>query len=269
MTVALIGVGADTTNSSPTPPVYPDGRFEYIPIPESRGPEGTTESSTFGSIGLRCTDGTLADYLHSIQPREKDGPTYTGEQLANWPLHHDPNFDALTYGETTGRGAYTKRLRKLDDGDLVAFYTGLKGETDRYRNRYIIGYFTVAEVADFKRLDVDGQQQNFSSFSADDQESIMGRFAENAHAKRFAATGEITDNDGIVIVDGKQPGGLLDNAFRISEHGGGGHHYLTDELEEVFEPDPGGNPDKNAHLGGIKPAHLLNIEPDDFIDIVD
>lgn len=269
MTVALLGVGADSTNSSPTPPVYPDGTFEYIPIPESQGPDGTAEARTYGNLQLRHQNATASEYLDSIEPSEDDGPKITGDDLAMWPLHHDPNFDALTYGESMSRGSYTKILRSLDEGDMVAFYTGLRGADTNYTHRYIIGCFTVESIVDFQNLDWERKKVTFSDLPTHEQEKIMERHDENAHAKRFKTTGEIADNDGLVIVDGKQPGRLLDEAFRISKHSGGGHHYLTDELQRKLSPEPGGNPEKNAYLGGIKKAHVLNIPTQEFRNIVE
>jgi len=268
MTVALLGIGADSTNSEPAPPVYPDGRFEYVPIPEKGGPDGTTETRTYGSTPLRHREGSMADYLDVIRPRpgEEDGPVLSGEELAAWPLHVDPNFEALTYGETTSRGAYTALLRELDPGDGVAFYTGLRSGEGGYRHRYVIGYFTVTEVVDCRRLGPAGT--SFTELSADDQAALMGRHAENAHAKRFRATGRLANGDGLVIVDGTEPGGLLERAFPISERRRGGHYYLTDDLQRALDPAPGGNPDRNAYLGGIKPAHELDVSVDRFREIV-
>jgi hypothetical protein len=268
MTVALLGIGADSTNTTPTPPVYPDGTFEYIPIPESKGPSGTVERRTYGNSDLRHRDATIADYLDSITPGG-DGPTYTGRQLADWPLHHDPNFTALTYGETTSRGSYTKILRTLSPGDIVAFYTGLRSDDAGYRHRYIIGYFTVSDVIDCQDIPRGERSVSFSDLPAKEQETLMETHAANAHAKRFTASGDIADNDGVVIVDGTDPGRLLDEAVRISTHNGRGHHYLTDELQQRFDPEPGGNPDRNAYLGGIKKAHTLRIAPDSFRQIVE
>ena len=269
MTIALLGVGADSTNSSPTPPVYPDNRFEYIPIPESRGPEGTTERRTYGDSELRHQDGSMADYLDHIKPTEADGEKFTGDRLAEWPLHYDPNFEDLTYGESTSRGAYTQVIRSLSEDDVVAFYTGLSGEDTNYTHRYIIGYFTVDDIIDFQDLRRDGEEVKFSDLPTDEQHNLIQKHSENAHAKRFEASGTIVDNDGLVIVDGKEPGGLLDKAFRISQHTGGGHHYLTNELQEKLSPEQGGNPERNAYLGGIKQTHKLNISRDGFREVVE
>lgn len=267
MTIALLGVGADSTNSAPTPPVYDNQNFEYIPIPESQGKGGTTEKKTYGNTSLRHTSGSIANYLDYIHPQEQDSPKITGEELATWPLHHDPNFNELTYGETSGRSAYLSVLRSLNEGDMVAFYTGLKNTHHDYTHRYIIGYFTVNKVVDFQSLS-ETTETRFSDLSKAEQESVINDHRDNAHAKRFFATGEITPKDGLVIIDGCKPGGRLNDAFRISEHRGGGHHYLTNELQELFEPEKGGNPERNAYLGGIKKAHQLNIASDEFINLI-
>jgi|GEM_PF-358254 len=270
MTVALIGVGADTTNASPTPRIDEAGSFEYVPIPEAEGPDGTTESLTYGTAPLRQREGTLADILDTITPGWDGSETLNGEALADWPLHHDPNLDALTYGETNSRGAYTKRLRALEPGDLVAFYTGLQRSPDAPRHRYIIGYFTVNAVLDCQRVEHDGETRRFSELPDDVQTELLEVHAENAHVKRHRATGKFAaPDDGLVIVDGQEPGGLLERAFRISEQHASGHHYLTDVLEERFAPEPGGNPDRNAYLGGIKNAHRLDVDPELFRSIVE
>lgn len=270
MTVALLGIGADSTNASPTPPVLEDGRFEYIPIPESQGPMGTTETLTFGSAPLRHHEGKMADYLDTITPEWGGDERLRTDDLADWPLHHDPNFDALTYGETNSRGAYTKLLLSLDSGDLVAFYTGLQSESGGARHRYVIGYFTVNEIVDCQRIEFEGERVPFSDLPRTVQERFAERHADNAHVKRYEATGSFAAaDDGLVIVDGREPGGLLDRAFRISEQHARGHYYLTDELETAFSPAPGGNPDRNAYLGGIKNAHALDIDPQQFRDLVE
>lgn len=261
-------MAADSTNSSPTPPVYQNDYFEYIPIPESQGTKGTTEKKTYGNTDLRHGTGSMAEYLDYILPKEQESDKITGEELAQWPLHHDPNFDALTYGETAGRSAYLSVLRSLTEGDIVAFYTGLKNDEQDYTHRYIIGYFTVDSVLDFQSLSGTNGTR-FSSLSEEEQVRIMNEHKENAHAKRFFATRKVAPNDGLIIVDGCEPGGRLDKAFRISNHRGGGHHYLTDELQREFQPEEGGNPERNAYLGGIKKAHRLKISPDEFRELVE
>ena len=211
----------------------------------------------------------MADCLDHIKPTEDDGEKFTGDRLAEWPLRYDPNFEALTYGGSTSRGSYTKVIRSLSEDDVVAFYTGLRGDDTSYTHRYIIGYFTVDDIIDFQNLMRDGEEVKFSDLPTDEQHNLIGQYSENAHAKRYEASGAIADDDGLVIVDGKEPGGFLDKALRISQHSGGGHHYMTDDLQQKLSPEQGGNPEKNAYLGGIKQAHKLDISLDGFREIVE
>ena len=249
MTVVLVGVGADSTNAQPLPSVDDQGHFEYIPIPES---EPTTESATYGSVSLRHGDGTLADALTGIDPTGGGSYTVTETELAAWPLHHDPNFAALTYGESPSRPAYTAVLETLTPGDCLAFYTGLAAPAASYTHRYVIGYFTVDAVY---RL------------PPTDPESLLAAVPANAHLKRYAAAGSIAD--GTVVVAGREPGGRLPQAVRISTHHGGPHHYLTEAYDDQWDPAPSGNSDRPAYLGGIKQIHRCRIPPATFLDTID
>ena len=166
--------------------------------------------------------------------------------MEEWPVHHDPNFGALTYGETGSRPAYIKLLRSLEQGDIIAFYTGLKNEQSHsYTHRYLIGYMTVNSVCDIQEI---SDQIETKGGAAD----IKDTFRKNAHIKRFNASGKIDKE--AVLVDGKTPGGRLKKAIRISKHQGRGHHYMTDKAQQLLQPVPGGNQDRNAYLGGIKKA---------------
>lgn len=268
MVVALLGVGADGTNTVPTPPIYQDGTFEYIPIPEREGPEGTIEDRTYGNTDLRHQEKSVAEYVDSITPGA-GGPEISGDDLVDWPFHYDPNFDSLTYGESTNRGSYAKILRELERGDIVAFYTGLQSPDSRYTDRYIIGYFTVDSVLDLQNLPYDDKIVSFSELPREERDRLMEELRENAHTMRYLSSGQIAADDGLIIVDGKKPGGLLERAFRISKHTGGGHHSLSDELENKFSPDKRGDRETNAYLGGIKQPHRLNIASEEFTKMVD
>jgi hypothetical protein len=245
--IVLSGVAADTTNAKPTPRLYDDGAFDYVPIPETAR-NATVETKTYADVSTR--DGTAADYLKLIYPSGGEHAV-EGDELDDFPLHHDPNFEALTYGER--RPAYVKRLRKLEEGDAVAFYTGLSNASEDALHRYLIGYFVIDNVVYFDALD-----------DSEARERIR-EHPENAHTKRFEATGEVDDN--LVIVEGKK-GGLLDEAFRISKRVPSGHYYLRDDLQKAFDPEPSGRDDRNAYLGGIKQAHLLRVDVDNFLGTI-
>ncbi|WP_290812813.1 hypothetical protein [Halovivax sp.] len=207
MTVVLAGVGADTTNLGALGPLYDDGTFEYVPIPEKT--RETDETETLGSWELRRGDRTAADLTTRIRPRPvRDGEVaVAGPELADWPLHRDPNFEALTYGEHRTSG-YVSRLRALEPGDAVGFYAGLRRPGGDRAHRYLIGYFTVDAVDVVE-----------PGTPAPERERILGRHAENAHAKR-ARDGELYLADKpVVLVDGTTPGGLFDrHPIRLSEY---------------------------------------------------
>ncbi|WEL22531.1 hypothetical protein [Halorhabdus sp. BNX81] len=213
MTVVLAGVGADQSNVGRNLPLYDDGTFEYIPIPE-KTPE-TDESETFGTWPLR-NGGVAADLLSKIRPapgREEEWVT-DPDRIADWPLHRDPNFDALTYGEHRGsadrRQGYVRLLEALDPGDVVGFYAGL-APPGGHPHRYLIGYFTVESV-----LTTAGR-------SPAEKRDLLADHPENAHTKRADEGTLYYDRVGaedkyVAIVAGREPGGLFDrDPIRLSE----------------------------------------------------
>ncbi|WP_137288159.1 Nmad3 family putative nucleotide modification protein [Natronorubrum halophilum] len=206
MTVVLAGVGADSTNLGALAPLYDDGRFEYVPIPE-KTPE-TDETETLGSWTLRASDRTAAALTDRIapQPIGDADRTVSGEDLESWPLHRDPNFAALTYGEHRTSG-YVSRLRALEPGDIVGFYAGLRRPDGDRAHRYLIGYFTV------DRVDVVTPEM-----PRDEREAVLAAHPENAHTKR-ARDGECYLEKPVVLVDGRELGGLFDrHPIRLSDY---------------------------------------------------
>ena len=260
MTVVLCGVGGDTGNVRPVPQVDADGRFEYLPIPE-KGP--TTETGTYGSLTQRYGDGPLADLLTGVRPGSNGGWLTDPDTVAAHPVHYDPNLDALSYGEH--RPAYVSRLRGLDPGDIVAFYTGLRGPDSDEKHRYLFGYFTVGAkptVLD-PELDLDAKRR------------ALETHPRNAHTKRFQAAGDLYYHDDsftdrpetVVVVDGRDPGGLLDRAIRLSDRRQGPNYYMTPELVDRLAPESAG--EGGVHLGGIKPAIRAEVSREQFLEMLD
>ena len=197
MTLVLSGIGCDTTNVGRVAP-YDDGAFEYIPIPEKT--RSTDELHTFGSWQLRHRDGVAADLISTITPDPAQGVSHSDEAtIRSWPLHRDPNFEALTYGEHD-RGSYVDRLLSLSAGDIVGFYAGL--DDGERVHRYLIGYFTVNEVVHLP--------------PGTPREQVAEAFQtqpENAHAKRAV-------------------GGY--RAYDIADGNERPQYYLADEARERF-----------------------------------
>ena len=256
MTVVLAGIGADSTNLGALGPLYDDGRFEYVPIPEKT--RETTETETLGTWQLRVGTGVAADLTTRIRPQPvRDGErSVSGTDLESWPLHHDPNLEALTYGEH--RPGYVSKLRTLKPGDIVGFYAGLRRVDGERAHRYLIGYFTVESVAT-----IDPET------SHEDRERILAANPHNAHAKR-ARDGELyLSEKTVVIVDGREPGGLFDrDPVRMSEYtvkpgNERAQYYLRDEVAEAWRIVEGG---ENMMF---KPAYRCDLRGADFRTLVD
>jgi hypothetical protein len=260
VTVVLCGVGADSGNVRPVPRVDDDGRFEYVPIPEKGG---TTETATYGSIPQRHGDGSLADALEGIRPGSSGAWVTDPDAIAAQPVHRDPNFDALTYGEH--RPGYVDALASLDPGDVVAFYTGFRTSTSSYKHRYCFGYLTVA--ADPVIVPPDA--------SRDRKRAILADHPANAHAKRFAGHGELYYHDAdivdrlerVVLVSGREPGGLLDRAVRLSDERRGPNYYMAASVANALRPANEG--EHGVHLGGFKPAVTCDIDRHGFLAVLD
>lgn len=255
MTVVLAGVGADSTNFGSLAPINDDGTFEYVPIPE-KTPE-TDETETLGSWKLRTTDRTAADLTTRItpQPIGDADRTVSGDDLESWPFHHDPNFEALTYGEHRTSG-YVSRLRTLEAGDVVGFYAGLRKPGGERAHRYLIGYFTV------ERVDVVTPEM-----STEVREEILEKHSDNAHTKR-ARDGECYLEKPIVLVDGREPGGLFDrHPIRLSEYyvkegNERAQYYLRDSVASALNVAEGG---ENMMY---KPAYRCDLTGDAFCERV-
>jgi hypothetical protein len=188
-----INVGANTNLPGVRGPIFPDGRFEYVPIPERRP---TTETiPTYGDLDARLAI---------------DLP----ERLFDRPIHLDPSFagypfcTTYTYGDE--HGVKAGPLSRLEPGDLLLFYATL----DRHGEpadaagwiapdwgAYLVGEFRVERA-------VTGDE--YERLPAAERE----RFATNAHVRREPF-------DAKVLVAGDEGSTLYDRAVPLSAPDGG------------------------------------------------
>ncbi len=123
----LLRVGIDRGTGGALGPIFCDGTFEYIPIPEhERTRDRRSYATLLGQHGV-----PLAAYL----PR----------RLANVRPHVDPDFKTATYGDAAPRKC--RQLNKLLPGDILMFYCGLAlfPPIDVPR-LFVIGYLYVKQV---------------------------------------------------------------------------------------------------------------------------
>jgi hypothetical protein len=195
-----INVGANTNQPGVRGPIYADGRFEYVPIPEEKP---TSESvPTYADLGLAV-----------------DLP----DGAADLPVHLDPEFAEYptcghyTYGDD--HGVKAGPLSKLDPGDSLFFYATLTFHGDEASaadwvtpdwGTYLIGEFRVARA-----VTGDG----YDALALDEQ----AVFANNAHVKRDPF-------DAKVLVEGDEDSRLFDYAVPLStaEAGVDANRLVTD-----------------------------------------
>src|SRR5438067_11578167 len=121
MRVVLLRVGIDSGCGGIQGPLFRDGSFEFICIPDRKGADPRTHGSTFAANGC-----ALVEYF----------PAGARSRMARQSIHVDPEFVTYTYGDPTPPKA---GLRRLSKGDILIFYAGLEGyDFDRPPALYLI-----------------------------------------------------------------------------------------------------------------------------------
>lgn len=202
MNVVLLRVGIDSGTGGAHGALFPDGSFEYIPIPDGSGVDERTYGNTVGRYGRR-----LVELL----------PAPMRSRMATQSMHVDPEFATYTYGDPTAPKA---GLRRLQRGDLLMFYAGLQ-EVGGEAALYLIGYFEVARA---------GLASDFTDHE------LKVHFDANFHVRHPSVLGE--QRQRLVLVQGGAGSRLLSKAVKISELGsdrsGKPLKVLSREMQAVF-----------------------------------
>ena len=198
MRTYLANVGANSSHRQLFSPLFEDGTFEFLPIPEG--------------------DRNLGNSPHAVRYRElrsyynpdHDLLRYVPQDIWDDACHNDPDFETFTYGDngTNGRSSALTQLRK---GDALLFLARLghctDGERTRHSGFYLIGGFIV-DHAEFMTPHSQGRER----FSNPESTERSGESAGTGHHR----DGEETD-----LADMGRSGpvaGLL--AVRGATHGG-------------------------------------------------
>lgn len=204
MKIALLRVGIDTGSGGIHGPLFQDGTFEYIPIPDGFGIDQRTYGNTIGKHGRK-----FIEYF----------PKQWQAKMIDQSIHFDPEFKTFTYGDPTQPKA---GLRRLQPCDMLIFYCGLEGwDFKREPALYLMGYFEVL---------VAGKVYDFS------QSDLKDLYYGNFHVKHQ----DIFDQqkDKLVLVKGTSNSRLLNKAVLISEVGrdrsGKPLKVLSAEMQKVF-----------------------------------
>ena len=140
MEAILVRIGADHSYGGWNAPADPvSRRFVYVPIPEQGTPRFHRGCKrTYREI-LPAVTGFASQFGMTLS--EIGWPS----GLRNRPMHLDPDFEELTYGDSGNRRG--SAIRKLARGSLLVFYSGLKSIQRDDRLIYaLVGMYVVDEV---------------------------------------------------------------------------------------------------------------------------
>jgi hypothetical protein len=168
MEALAINVAANTNEPGFRGPVYPDGSFAYVPIPESEPTSAPVPTyadladAAFGGPGL---------------------PFAVPEEVRDRPVHLDPEFatyphcERYTYGDEWGTKA--GRIADLSAGDWLLFYATLSTVDPAASADWIAPEWGAYLIGGF-RLAADPVTADYADLSGEDRAA----FANNAHVKR-------------------------------------------------------------------------------------
>ncbi|MCI0744394.1 MAG: hypothetical protein L0Y58_03210 [Verrucomicrobia subdivision 3 bacterium] len=209
MQCVLLRVGIDSGCGGIQGPLFDNGTFEFVCIPDNKGVSAHTYGNCLGRYGR-----PFADYF----------PPSRRALMRGRHVHVDPEFDTFTYGDPT---TPKRSLRQLNPGDVLAFYCGLQrwdDDTGWCAERpalYLVGYFVVSLA---------GMALDFTN-----KERALN-FGNNFHV-RHRTVFELQKNE-LVLVKGGEGSRLFRNAHRISAEGkdrtGKPIKVLSPAMQKVF-----------------------------------
>ena len=156
--IFLINVGTNASHPFCSP-IFRDGTFEFVPIPEDRNLEKPH------SFNYRD--------LHSFYDPSNNLEEFIPLKFLDNTAHNDPEFDTFTYGDNCDVNSRAASLKKVERGDFLFFIARLQswneGPTEEY-GFYLIGYLHVEKIA--------------SSIIELPGNDTLDRFSANAHFRR-------------------------------------------------------------------------------------
>lgn len=217
MKAVILRVGIDSGCGGIQGPLFQDGTFEYIPIPEDdQSVMNVNETQTYGNTEGKY-GGTLKDFFLSKSRQSR---------MEDWPIHADPEFKTYTYGDPA---KLKSSLKYLEEGDMLIFYCGLEGWGFRCNPAlYLMGYFEVLKA---------GLATEF------EPDAIDSLFSNNAHVMHQDMFNK--QKDKLVLVKGSSESRLLKKACLISAM----------DQDKIKRPLKVLSPDMRKFFGNLK-GHL-------------
>lgn len=211
--VVLVRVGIDSGSGGIQGPLFEDGTFEFVSIPDGHDLDERTYGNSTGRTGR-----PFSEYFNpSRRP-----------VMASQSMHVDPEWKTFTYGDPTSPKAVLRHLRA---DDLLVFYCGLQRwdeatgwDISCSPGLYLAGYFHVALA---------GLATEFTP------DVLRREFAENFHVRHRAVFKE--QKQRLVLVKGDPDRSrLFRKAHLISAEGRDRNEKLLKVLSEDAQKIFGG-----------------------------
>ena len=208
--VVLLRVGIDSGCGGIQGPLFKDGSFDFVCIPDNKRVSVHTYGNMVGQDGRPHVD-YFAESRRSVMTEQT--------------VHVDPEWETFTYGDPTPP---KKSLRTLQPGDLLIFYCGLQmwnadggWNQDQRPALYLAGYFEVALA---------GMAGDF------EQKVLKKQFGKNFHVRYPSVFKQ--QQDELVLVKGGPGSRLFRKAHQISSEGkdraGKPLKVLSPTIQKVF-----------------------------------
>jgi len=191
-----VNVGANTNAPGVRGPIFPDGSFEFVPIPETE----PADAPTYADLDLRA----------AVPAEVRDAPVHLDPEFAGYPC-----CERYTYGDP--HGVKARPLLDLAAGDYALFYATLSPRGEGHPDwvvpdwgAYLIGAFELA------RDPVPGDAY------PDLPPAEKQRFATNAHVRRDTF-------DAAVLLAGSERSRLFERPVPLSGTSGTDANALVTE----------------------------------------
>lgn len=161
--IFIINVGVNASHGKLQSPLFEDGSFEFIPIPE------TTKQTH------SCPDCPLLPRYCDLKAfGERDLLDLIPQKYHMLRVHNDPEFNTFTYGDYPTLSPRAANLKKIKIGDFLFFLARLvlwkNGEFTNKAGFYLIGFFEIEDIL-----------KNVTERPSDPQLKIFGG---NVHVRR-------------------------------------------------------------------------------------
>jgi len=244
MKIAMIRVGVDAsaTSGGIQGPLFKDGSFEFIPIPEN---PAVTVKYTYGDLA-----GRHGQHLGHYFPKSRKSA------MEAHGVHNDPEWETYTYGDWSRPKSSLKHLEK---GDILMFTCGLQGwDFCSDPGIYLAGYFVI-EVAILVT----------KSFS---QRKLLSIFGQNDHVRNYTVAELVEIYDGkLVLVKGSFQNRLLKKAVLLSttsqDSKGRTLKVLSPKMQCIFGDFGGKISIQRSPTRWIDPAHTKQVA--DYLQSLD